>query len=356
MKIGIFDPYLDTLGGGEKYIFSIVKCLAENNDVFIFWKVDDERKIKSRAEERFGVDLSGIRFTDNIFDKNTSFIKRMLRTRNFDVIIFLSNGSIPLLLAKKNILLFQFPVNWVDGKKFLTRLKLRKINKVICYSNFVKNYLDKTFLINSLVLSPYVEEIGFKYSKKENIILTVGRFTKSINTKKQEVLIDAFKKVYKKEFIGWKLFVIGSVLPGDISYVKDLKNRTRDFPIEVLENVSISEINNYYKRAKIYWHASGFGENLEKHPERAEHFGISTVEAMMAGSVPVVIKEGGQKEIIDDGENGFLWSSLDELIKKTKSLMEDRKLWMKMSEEAVKKAKTFSEDRFCKELSKLINT
>ena len=36
MKIGIFDPYLDDLGGGEKYMMKIAQCLGKNHDVSIF--------------------------------------------------------------------------------------------------------------------------------------------------------------------------------------------------------------------------------------------------------------------------------------------------------------------------------
>ncbi|MDO9182993.1 MAG: hypothetical protein Q7U04_11325, partial [Bacteriovorax sp.] len=47
--------------------------------------------------------------------------------------------------------------------------------------------------------------------KKENIILSVGRFTKAINTKKQEFLIDIFKRICDLEFFEWRLVLIGSV-------------------------------------------------------------------------------------------------------------------------------------------------
>ena len=78
--------------------------------------------------------------------------------------------------------------------------------------------------------------------------------------------------------------------------------------------IFLKDILNEYKLAKIYWHASGFGEDLETHPEKAEHFGITTVEAMINGLVPIVIDAGGQKEIVvqdrwvfmEDQKNYFL--------------------------------------------------
>ena len=107
-------------------------------------------------------------------------------------------------------------------------------------------------------------------------------------------------------------------------------------------------------RAKIYWHASGFGEDVEKHPELAEHFGMSTVEAMGAGVVPVVINTGGQKEIVTDGENGLLWNTLEELLEKTKQVVQDENLRTELSQNAMKRARDFGKERFYNEVQRLI--
>ena len=42
MRIGIYDPYLDTLSGGEKYMLSAASCLAKEHKVFIFWDKDKD--------------------------------------------------------------------------------------------------------------------------------------------------------------------------------------------------------------------------------------------------------------------------------------------------------------------------
>ncbi len=109
-----------------------------------------------------------------------------------------------------------------------------------------------------------------------------------------------------------------------------------------------------YSKAKIYWHASGYGEDLTLHPDFAEHFGISTVEAMGAGAVPVVINAGGQKEIVKSGENGFLWDSLDELQQKTNELTKSSVLLEKLSFNAKKTALKFSEKSFEARIIELI--
>jgi glycosyltransferase involved in cell wall biosynthesis len=83
--------------------------------------------------------------------------------------------------------------------------------------------------------------------------------------------------------------------------------------------------------AKIYWHATGFAEDETTHPERMEHFGITTVEAMAAGCVPVVINKGGHPEIIQHGVNGFLWNTREELKQYTTVLIQDKALRGRMA-------------------------
>jgi len=104
------------------------------------------------------------------------------------------------------------------------------------------------------------------------------------------------------------------------------------------------------KRAKIYWHSTGFGEDLEKNPEKFEHFGLSTLEAMNSGLVPVVFNAGGQPELVDHETNGFVWNTKDELISFTKMIIEEDPLRRVLSYNAIISSKKFSKDEFFKKL------
>lgn len=348
MKIGIYSPYLDTLGGGEKYILSAAECLKKDSEVTIFW---NDLSIVSKAEARFDLNLKDIVFAPNIF-QSKNLLKKFLKTKPFDSFIYVSDGSIPFLYSKNNIVLFQFPVPWVKSNSPLQKTKFRRVNHFICYSEFVKKYIDNKFKTNAVVIPPPVY-IEIKKINKENIILSVGRFTKAMNTKKQEVLIDAFKKMYETGLRNWKLVLVGSYRPEDIDYFEDIKKRAANFPIEVLGNVSYDDLVSYYNKSKIYWHAAGFGEDLDKHPERAEHFGISTVEAMITGNVPLVFNGGGQKEIVEDKKDGFLWNSADELIDLTAKLIKDPDMLASISFVARKISKRFSKEVFCNRIKKI---
>lgn len=346
MKIGIYTPYLDTLGGGEKYIFDITRCVADRHEVDIFW---DDKDILKKAEDRFGYSLSRITIRKPIFSGINSFYK----TKRYDAIFFVSDGSIPTLFSKKNFLIIQFPVNWVNIG-FKEKIKLSRINSILCYSEFVKSHLKKTFKNRIEAVPPFVNQYLDLKIKKENIILSVGRFTKGMNRKKQEVMIEAFKKLVDKGNSSWKLVLIGSYRDEDKDYFSQIVKLADSYPIEIFGNASFSLISEYYNKAKIYWHAAGFGEDIEKNPERAEHFGITTVEAMSAGCVPIVINQGGQREIVEDNINGFLWDTEEELIRKTENVIRDKDIFERVSKKAIKRSNDFSNEAFCTNINDLI--
>lgn len=333
-------------------MLTIAKCLSRNNDVSIFWD-SGEKEIREKASSKLDLDLKDVKFDKNIFRKDISLVKRFIYSRRYDLIIYLSDGSIPLV-ASALIVHFQFPVEWVKASP-KNKLKLLKVKKIICNSQYTKKYIDKKFGVISEVLYPPVK-IAKSFLKKENKILHVGRFginREGANYKKQDVMIKLFKEMVDEGLKNWKFVLVVGVRREDEVNIANLRKTADKYPIEIIENPSNNILWDNYSKSKIYWHASGFGEDLENNPERAEHFGISTVEAMGAGAVPVVINAGGQKEIVDEG-SGFLWNTLDELKIKTRNLIDDESLLEKMSESARKRAQIFAGDRFCQELNKII--
>lgn len=334
MKVGLFSPYLDTMGGGERYFLTAVEFFLKRGDqVDIFWK---DSSIKSKIKERFNINIDSANFVDKF------------KTFGYDTIFFLSDGSLPLSFAKKTIIHFQVPFTNAPNN-LLTKLKL--INSVVvCNSNFTKVYIDKTFGIDSKVIYPPVDVENFRMGNKDNIILAVGRFFAPSHPKKQEVLIETFKKIYKK-IPGWELVLIGGATLG--TKVDDLIFKSKGYPIKIITDAPADTLRNYYSRSKLFWHAAGHGEDLETQPDRAEHFGISTVEAMAAGCVPLVFSGGGQREIITD-TCGFLWSEVSQLEKETINLAKDNLLCQKISKEAIMRSKDFSREKFFGNLEKLI--
>lgn len=341
MKAAIYTPYLETLGGGERYVLSFARMLLERG-----WRVSlesQDRGILDKVKERFGFSIDEIEIVDSIARGDT-----------YDLCFWLSDGSIPSLFARKNILHFQRPFFDVDGKSLISRMKFFRISSVVVNSNFTKKYIDREFPKESLVIYPPVDLSKFRpKKKKEDLIVYVGRFSQLEQKKRQDVLIEVFKKFYDLGNKTWKLILAGGTEVGADEYLKELKESSRGYPVVFYEKPEFAVIQDLVGRARIFWSASGYGVESGQDPQKMEHFGITVVEAMSAGAVPFVFNGGGHPEIVDDEVNGFLWTKKKELLNKTVDFLTSGKL-IKIARESIVKSRQFGYERFSDEFEKLI--
>lgn len=356
MKIAIYSPYLDTLGGGERYMMTIAETFSKSHQVEVLLDRHLENlgadELKKKLASRFDLDLAAVRFIGAPMGEKSSMLFRMSFLRKYDVLFFLTDGSIFYPTAKKNILHIQSPLVGQPAKSLWGEIKLQSWDLIIYNSIFTKKHSQKNWPIKSEIVYPPVDVDKIKPLQKKKYILSVGRFFAYLKDKKQDVLIRAFKKLYQdKNMKGWSLHLAGSAGQGDIDYLKQLQELAKDLPINFYPNLRYDELVKLYGQSSIYWHAAGFDE---EEPAKMEHFGIATVEAMAGGCVPVVIGKGGQKEIIDNKKSGFLWDNLEELEDATLRLVRDQKRWQQMSETAAAAADFFSKEKFQQKIKALI--
>ncbi len=375
MKIAIFHPQISVYGGGEIISLTIASILSKDNKVDIYAPYKANLK---EIENFFGVKLANVGIKNlgilcNLLTKiptlNTYklsfYTKRMLRIKGYDLIFDTgSNGMFYKEIKCKTVCYInykQFPRLKTGWKKLTNFLlinpkKAFKYDVIISNSEFtrkeIKKYSDNK---ESLIVNPpvFIDDIPVN-NKKKNYILTIGRLT---NDKKIEVMIEAFRKLYSKLGSNWKFHIIGVFKEGnnlyDNSYYDMLKSKAKGFPIIFHENMEHKSLLNFISNCKIYWHARGYGET---HPDEMENFGISTVEAMAAGCVPVVINKGGQPEIVDHKKNGFLWDKPEEMIKYTQDLIKNEKLMKKLSISAIKKSRKYDYRIFEKRIKEAIRS
>lgn len=324
-RVAFHAPYLYVLGGGEKYLLTILEEVtrASDTDVTIVsptppnvdsWhrlnvRVDPDRLSWQRADARSVTRLS----------------------LGVDLLVAMTNYLPPLSLARHSVAVVQFPgealhiaggptlLRWCQG-----RIRLASYDSILCYSDFVHSWIERRLGVDSTVVAPPVdlpEEVTG--GLKDPLVVAVGRFNPDVhsNNKKHDVLIEAWAQLAPRlEPNGWQLHLAGGLGDDQPSreYIARLRSKAADLAVRFHPNMDWAALANLYRRSTLFWHATGYGETQ---PERFEHFGITTVEAMAHGCVPIVFAAGGQLEIVQDGKDGRLWRSADELVSITETLI-----------------------------------
>jgi len=369
MKFCIYSPYIPKhFGGGERYLLAVAKVLAKRGEVSIAvsggrgMTRDHNQRLKRLYEDFLGEKLSeNINFVNSPLGVGGDFLEKLLWTKQFDVMYYATDGSLFFSLAKRNILHIQIPFGnkmsgWFDQLK-LKNWQIKNTNSKFTKKTIEKNWRTKVDEVHWPVMIARDDFIKEKdLAKKQKVILNVGRFFKQLHSKRQDVLVDIFAKLLEKSGAkDWQLVLIGNV--EDQKFFEEIKDQIKKNKlknIKILTKLSREDLLSWYKRASIYWHATGFGVDEAKHPEKMEHFGISTVEAMSYGCAPIVINKGGQKEIMSGDLREWLWEDQNECVSKTLKLIKSESLRGKIQKLAIKRATEFSEAKFEKTLWRMV--
>jgi glycosyltransferase involved in cell wall biosynthesis len=222
---------------------------------------------------------------------------------------------------------FPFPINAEELER--CRNFLAGYRGINVYSNYTKKHVLhalKKYKLQSVpvqVINPPVPRIGGDAGHKKNIILTVGRFFSGGHSKRQDVMIAAFRDIIKNFRDEIEFHLAGSSIPepSQMAYLAELQKMARGLPVNFHVNPTQEALCGLYRDAAIYWHGTGLQCDLKREPEKAEHFGISIVEAMSAECVPLAFNAGGPCEIIAHGVDGFLYDTTDSLVELTVKLL-----------------------------------
>jgi len=228
---------------------------------------------------------------------------------------------------------------------------IKDLDAVVCNSNYIK---EITYLLWKCSLSdkskyraiyPCVDIHRFEgEEERERKVCYVGRIDKN---KGIDMVIDAFLKV-RSTITDAKLEIVGGVKgsPWAEAYYPSLVSRLTqigDKGIALKTDVPSSEIVRTLLSSKCM---------ANFNPE--EHFGIVPVEAMAAGTPPIVADGGGQRETVIQGETGYLVHSMDEMADAMRNLLSNDEVFERISQAGRRRAaENFSKEVFAQKWNDL---
>jgi len=391
LRISIYnDPAGSGIGGSEFVAALLAEALAKDHHVDLFHRIPSLTAQQLAANS--GTDLQGVEL-HYVGDEKQSGLSRRNPVSNYresrkalarmsesyDIFVAIVHGVPPFCHATRGALIVLFPaptapyvkpLGGVDLKPavrhpgrylyqswaWARRMETYQVKTAI--SDFSRTWTKKLWGIDCQIVYPPVDT-DFSPQEKRKTILSVGRFAIAGDghAKNQEQMLLTFQRLRDSGVSDWDYVSVGGLqdTPRHKAYFDGLSQLASGSGARLIANMGRRELKDLYEQSSVFWHAAGFGIDENTQPVFAEHFGISTVEAMAAGCVPVVIKKGGQKEIVEHGVSGFLWETLAELESYTQTLLADDKLRTRMSEAARERAKMFSRDSFIKNFLAQIN-
>jgi glycosyltransferase involved in cell wall biosynthesis len=239
-----------------------------------------------------------------------SLLSIFCKTKGPGSIIFNTNGdAIPTILDDFSYVHIPLPLSlsvrdealdnvgpfWdmYFGPNRLLRRSLDKLDSssvLLTNSEFSKSKIREFWDRNAEVLYPPVDVETYqnlieRNPEREDWVVTISRFDSVKNLGIIPWIASHCKSA--KKFI-----VIGSVRPGDMSIINQLKTNALKLGVEekiqIMPNASNEEKHIALSRAKVLFH-----------PKLHEHFGISVVEGMASGCIPVVFNGGGPVEFVE---------------------------------------------------------
>lgn len=339
MRIAIIHDSLNSCGGAERLALAFAKALKEGGhslDLYLVEKTKWDRVKKLTSYDRSVIDneyaLLPYGIIPSIYGRFLNWFSRdvigihEVRRRKYDVVVATKQILVPIFV---DVLYMHFP-DFVPGFEYLyypdrymyntslriysrpatllSRLLISLFKNmeykpiILTNSRFSASMINRFLEVNSLVVYPPVnieEYLPLSRNKnRDNIVLVIGRIEPAKNIASVPFIA---KKVKNGKFV-----IIGSI--GSYSYYKHLVRLIKSLGIgdrvRILPNASEREKIELLGKAKIYLH-----------PMKYEHFGISIVEAMASGLIPVVHRSGGPwTDIVEFGRYGFGFRDEDEAV------------------------------------------
>jgi glycosyltransferase involved in cell wall biosynthesis len=337
----VASPYAYTLGGGEKYLSFLMKYFLRKNYKIIFFTISDINTTSNTLRHYHNDnELS------NIFVSDYKYVNSAkINTIHFKYFVFMYNKGIIdcdiQISASTKIFHCQFPCDYelsrneIESYKHVSFYENNNVRNILnAYQHIIVNseYTKDSLIEHYKTYDYFTENINILYppciqsrsneiyNKTENTFIMVGRMFDYYyygNNKYFDVAISIFNELCNYDY---KLIIIASVK--SFAYYERLMNMIKDKnKIIILPDISDEEKNKYLQTSKYYIQLTGIND---KYAFNKEHFGISMVEAINNGCIPISCNAGYPKYLIENNVNGYLVDTQSSLKELVVDILEDR--------------------------------
>lgn len=311
MKTCITTSHLYGMGGGAKAVFWIARGLRQHGSVTIF--------TRTAIPEAVAAEMP----TNVLY---ASWYPGC--SAGYDIHVCVDHFKYDKPMAKRNIAYIFHPHRRnlpPDGYELWA------------VSAYTKWQIAAQWERDALVFYPPIED-DFYTGRKLPRILHVSRFSAPTQyaDKGHRQMIRAMRALRLED---WELILAGSIDPQQGGYLSSLMADASGVNVKFAANLSREDLLELYASSAIYWHMTGVG--MPDIPGAQEHLGITTIEAMASGCVPVVYGSGGQPEIVKENVSGLLVDGVESLIKKTGVLAKSLSTWAMLQQQATESGRAW---------------
>ena len=281
MKIVFFLP--DLYGGGaEKVMLLLANAFSKKYEVHLIL-VRNKGDLFNLLDKKVNLTILN---SKNVYKSFFSLYKELKTIKPNIVISALDTANIVSLIVSKllNIKHISTIHDYFSKKYSFFMQNILKVlkfsDKIVSVSYGIKKDLEKLGLESTVIYNPAISSL--EISSKENIIVSIGRLEK---VKDFKTLIDAFNLI---KLDNYKLYILGQG-----SLEKELKNYSKNNQNIIF--TGFVNVDDYLSKAKLLVNSS-----------LSETFGLVMVEALSYCVNVVATKTDGAKEILENGEYGFL--------------------------------------------------
>ncbi len=275
MHVALYNMCFATLGGGERRTAALAAHLAQRHDVTLFVRSPIDA---STIFGHFGIDIGAARIVALGDGDHAAEIGK----HRPDLLINNSYASRLINPAPLGIYMCMFP----DKDEII----LDSYHVITANSHYTSGWIKRRWRYDAEVVYSACADFGPPLPKKK-MILSVARFFADgpeIHHKRQDVLLDVFRRIADDGGTDWELHLIGSLGESDEdkAFCESLRARAAGYPVHIIPNADFDTLRDRYRRATIFWHGTGYGTTPDAEPAKQEHFGMTIVEAMSAGAIP----------------------------------------------------------------------